>query len=98
MDQIKKITKIFNDENSFAIPICFGIMVNASQDDESLEMCVIIPSSMAEVEKRFIHVFIDERIAFIYAFWHVCCRVHLISWCKTVWAETYLPIAILRKF
>ena len=43
-------------------------MANASQDDESLEMCVIIPSSMAEVEKRFIHVFIDERIAFIYAF------------------------------
>ena len=55
-DKIKKMTETFIGENSFTIPIWYRIMVNKHEAKvlclnmiSLLELCVIIPSSTAEV-------------------------------------------------
>ena len=59
-DKIKKMVEIFIDKISFTIPIWYCIMVNKHQAKvlypnmmSLLELCVIIPSSTAEVERGF---------------------------------------------
>ena len=55
-DKIKKMAETFIGENSFTIPIWYRIMVNKHEAKvlclnmiSLLELCVIIPSSAAEV-------------------------------------------------
>ena len=59
-DKIKKLVETFIDKNSFTIPIWYSIMVNKHEATvlypnmmSLLELCVTIPSSTAEVERRF---------------------------------------------
>ena len=59
-DKIKKMVETFIDKNYFTIPIWYYIMVNMHQAKvlypnmmSLLELCVIIPSSTAEVEHGF---------------------------------------------
>ena len=59
-DKIKKMVEIFIDKNYFTIPIWHYIMINMHQAKvlylnmmSLLELCVIIPSSTAEVERGF---------------------------------------------
>ena len=59
-DKIKKMVETFIDKNYFTIPIWYYIMVNMHQAKvlypnmmSLLELCVIIPSSTAEVERGF---------------------------------------------
>ena len=58
--KIKKIVETFIDKISFTIPIWYCIMVNKHEAKalypnmmSLLELCVIIPSSTAEVERGF---------------------------------------------
>ena len=58
--KIKKIVETFIDKISFTIPIWYCIMVNKHEAKalypnmmSLLEMCVIIPSSTAEVDRGF---------------------------------------------
>ena len=60
MDQIKQKADMIIDENSFTFPICFWIMVNEHEAKalyfnmmSHLELCVVIPSSMANEERGF---------------------------------------------
>ena len=60
VDKIKKMVETFIDKISFTIPIWYCIMVNKHEAKalypnmmSLLELCVIIPSSTAEVERRF---------------------------------------------
>ena len=60
VDNIKKMVETFIDKISFTIPIWCCIMVNKHEAKalypnmmRLLELCVIIPSSMAEVERGF---------------------------------------------
>ena len=66
MDQIKKMTKIFNDENSFAIPICFGIMANASQDDKSFRNVRYHSIFNGRSWETFLYTFLLTRESFLY--------------------------------
>ena len=59
-DKIKKMVETFIDKNSLTIPIWYYIMINMHQAKvlylnmmSLLELCVIIPSSTAEVERGF---------------------------------------------
>ena len=59
-DKIKKMVETFIDKNYFTIPIWHYIMINMHQAKvlylnmmSLLELCVIIPSSTAEVERGF---------------------------------------------
>ena len=59
-DKIKKMVETFIDKDSFTIPIWYCIIVNKHEATvlypnmmSLLELCVIIPSSTAEVERRF---------------------------------------------
>ena len=59
-DKIKKMIETRIDKNSFTNPIWYCIMVNKHEAKvfhpnimSLLELCVIIPSSTAEVERRF---------------------------------------------
>ena len=59
-DKIKKMVETFIDKNYFTIPIWHYIMINMHQAKvlylnmmSLLEVCVIIPSSTAEVERGF---------------------------------------------
>ena len=61
VDKIKKMVETFIDKISFTIPIWYCIMVNKHESTKALypnmmsllELCVIIPSSTAEVERGF---------------------------------------------
>ena len=60
VDKIKKMVETFIDKISFTIPIWYCIMVNKHEAKilylnmmSLLELCVIIPSSTAEVERGF---------------------------------------------
>ena len=60
VDKIKKMVEEFIDKISFTIPIWYCIMVNKHEAKilylnmmSLLELCVIIPSSTAEVERGF---------------------------------------------
>ena len=59
-DKIKKMNETFIDKNYFTIPIWYYIMVNKHQAKvlypnmmSLFELCLIIPSSTAEVEPGF---------------------------------------------
>ena len=59
-DKTKKMVESFIDENSFTNPIRYCVMVNKHEAKalylnimSLLELCVIIPSSTAEVERGF---------------------------------------------
>ena len=60
-DKIKKMVETLTDKNSFTNPIWYCIMVNKHEAKvfypniimSLLELCVIIPSSTAEVERGF---------------------------------------------
>ena len=59
-DKTKKMVESFTEENSFTNPIRYCVMVNKHEAKalylnimSLLELCVIIPSSTAEVERGF---------------------------------------------
>ena len=59
-DKTKKMVESFIDENSFTNPIRYCVMVNKHEAKalypnimSLLELCIIIPSSTAEVERGF---------------------------------------------